>query len=132
MAAQVAVALDNALHYDEAFAPQKELARESDRLQLVLDVNNSMVSNLDLRDLFHAISASLRRVIRHDSAALMLPDPRTPDKLRVLCAGFPDGRGFVQVGTMFRANTARNPGKAFRTGEAAAGREMVPTTCRSV
>ena len=31
---------------------QKELARERDRLQLVLDVNNSVVSNLELRDLF--------------------------------------------------------------------------------
>jgi formate hydrogenlyase transcriptional activator len=116
VAAQVAVALDNALHYEQAFALQNELTRESDRLRLMLDVNNSIVSNLDLLELFHAISASLRRVIRHDSAALMLPDPRTPDTLRIFALDFPTGSGILQVGTTVSVNTS-NSGRAFRSGE---------------
>ena len=116
VAAQVAVAVDNALHYEEALALQKELARESNRLRLMLEINNSIVSNLDLLNLFQAISASLRRVIRHDSASLMLPDPQLPDTLRLYALDFPDGRGFLQQDMPISIKSS-NPGKAFLTGE---------------
>jgi len=116
VASQVAVALDNALHYEESLALQQELARERDRLRLVLEVNNSVVSNLELDDLFQAISTSLRRVVRHDSASLMLPDPQSPDMLRIHLLDFPDGRGFLQRDMLLSINNT-NPGKAFRTGE---------------
>jgi formate hydrogenlyase transcriptional activator len=116
VASQVAVALDNALHCEESLALQQELARERDRLCLVLEVNNSVVSNLELDDLFHAISTSLRRVVRHDSATLMLPDPQSPDMLRIHLLDFPDGRGFLQRDMLLSINNT-NPGKAFRTGE---------------
>jgi formate hydrogenlyase transcriptional activator len=115
VAAQVAVALDNALHYDEALLLQTELARERDRLQLVLDVNNSVVSNLELRDLFQAISTSLRRLISHDSASLLLPDPSDANMLRVYALDFPEGRGFVHQ-DMRLPIEGTNPGKAFREG----------------
>ena len=116
VAAQVAVALDNALHYDEGLCLQKELARERDRLQLVLEVNNSVVSNLELRDLFHAISTSLRRLVSHDSAALLIPDGQSSDKLRVYALDFPEGRGFVHQ-DMLLPLSGSNPGTAFRTGK---------------
>ncbi len=116
VAAQVAVALDNALHYDESLLLQKELARERDRLQLVLEVNNSVVSNLELRDLFQAISTSLRRLISHDSASLLLPDPHDANMLRVHALDFPDGRGFVHK-DMQLPMEGTNPGKAFRDGQ---------------
>jgi formate hydrogenlyase transcriptional activator len=115
VAAQVAVALDNALHYDVSLLLQKELARERDRLQLVLEVNNSVVSNLELRDLFQAISTSLRRLISHDSASLLLPDPNDPNMLRVYALDFPDGRGFVHK-DMKLPMAGTNPGRAFREG----------------
>jgi formate hydrogenlyase transcriptional activator len=114
VAAQVAVALDNALHYEEGLALQKELAHERDRLQLVLEVNNSVVSNLELRDLFQALSTSLRRVIAHDSASLMLPD-ETPGMLRIYALDFPLSRGFLQQDMLLSIATS-NPGKAFTTG----------------
>jgi formate hydrogenlyase transcriptional activator len=116
VAAQVAVALDNALHHDESMSLQRELARERDRLQLVLEVNNSVVSNLELRDLFNAISTSLRRLISHDSGALLLPDPQSPDKLRVYALDFPDGRGVVRQ-DMVVPMKGTNPGKAFLEGK---------------
>jgi len=117
VAAQVAVAVDNVLHHEEAEALHRELARERDRLQLVLEVNNSVVSNLGLRDLFQAISDSLRRVISHDSAALLLPDPHAPEVLRVHALDFPGSRGFLHQDMLVPINSS-NPGKAFRTGEA--------------
>ena len=116
VAAQVAVALDNALHYEESRDLQHELTRERDRLHLVLEVNNSVVSNLELDDLFQAISTSLRRVIRHDSATLLLPDPESPDMLRIHALDFPESRGFLQRDMRLSINDT-NPGKVFRTGE---------------
>ncbi len=60
VARQVAVAVDNALHYKDAQTYQTELRKERDRLQLLLRINNALVSNLDLKALFVAISKSLR------------------------------------------------------------------------
>src|SRR4030095_14401740 len=62
-ARQVAVAVDNALHYKDAQTYQAELRKERDRLQLLLRINNALVSNLDLKALFVAISKSLREVL---------------------------------------------------------------------
>ncbi len=116
VAAQVAVALDNALHSEESLALQDKLAHESDRLRLVLEVNNSVVSNLELDDLFQAISTSLRRVVQHDSATLMLPDPQIPDMLRIYALDFPAGRGYLQRGRLLSISDS-NPGRSFTTGE---------------
>ena len=77
VAAQVAVAVDNALNSEAAASLQSELARERDRLRVVLDVTTAMVSSLDTRELFRTISASLRPVLRHDYTSLVLRDPET-------------------------------------------------------
>jgi len=47
---------------------------ERDRFQLLLDVNNAVVTHLDLASLLHATSNSLRKVIAHDAAAIALYD----------------------------------------------------------
>ena len=60
VAAQVAVAVDNA-EPPNAQVYQQELARERDRLRLLLEVNNALVSTLDLHQLLSAISACLLR-----------------------------------------------------------------------
>jgi len=59
----VAVAVDNALNFDEAQATQRQLSTERDHLRLLLDVTNAMVSKLDLPELLDAISVPLERVI---------------------------------------------------------------------
>ena len=74
MAAQVAVAVDNVLHDESARTAQQQLSRERDRLRLLLDVNNAVVSRLDLDEMFAAIAASLARVIPHDGCSLVLRD----------------------------------------------------------
>ena len=46
VAKQVAVAVDNVLHDESAQSAQRQLTRERDRLQLLLEVNNAVVSHL--------------------------------------------------------------------------------------
>ncbi len=95
VAAQVAVAVDNALNFQDAQVYQEQLSRERDRLRLLLEVNNALVSNLDLRELLKEIAACLRRVIRHDYTALALYDPASHD-LRLRALDFPEGKGLIQ------------------------------------
>ena len=71
---QVAVSLDNALNYRVALAHQQQLSRERDRLGLLLDVTNALVSSLDFDELFAAVTDCMRRVIPHDYASVALHD----------------------------------------------------------
>jgi formate hydrogenlyase transcriptional activator len=95
VAAQVAPAVDNALNSQNAQVYQQELARERDRLRLLLEVNNALVSTLDLHELLSAISTCLRRVMNHDYAGLALFDPAT-QQLRLHALDFPQGKGLLQ------------------------------------
>jgi transcriptional regulator with GAF, ATPase, and Fis domain len=56
VARQVAVAIDNVLNHESAEAAEQQVRRERGRLRLLLDVNNSVTSTLDLRELFQAIA----------------------------------------------------------------------------
>jgi formate hydrogenlyase transcriptional activator len=94
VARQVAVAVDNALNFERAQAYQRQLAQERDRLRVLLEVNNAMVSKLDLRALFNAISASLRRVIHHEYTSLALYE-EDQNRMRVLALDFPQGKGLI-------------------------------------
>jgi formate hydrogenlyase transcriptional activator len=94
VARQVAVAVDNALNFERAQAYQRQLAQERDRLRVLLEVNNAMVSKLDLRALFNAISASLRRVIHHEYTSLALHE-EDKNRMRVLALDFPQGKGLI-------------------------------------
>ena len=72
VARQIAVAVDNALAHQEACELQAALAEERDRLRLLLDLNNTLSPNLDLRDLLRAVSSNVRRV---DALRLHQRDP---------------------------------------------------------
>ena len=97
VAKQVAVAVDNVLHFSSTEAAQQSLARERDRLSLVLEINNAIVSHLELPELLRAISACLRRVIPHDFAWFCLYDPAT-HQLRAHAMDFPSNQDFVEAG----------------------------------
>src|SRR5688572_24354645 len=77
VAKQVAVAVDNVLHQESARSMQRALARERDRFRLLLEVNNAVVSHLDMDAVFASVSASLQKVIQHDGCSLMLFEPET-------------------------------------------------------
>jgi formate hydrogenlyase transcriptional activator len=125
VAAQVAVAVDNALHSQEAQALQQQLVRERDRLQLLLEVTNSVISNLELRDVLRAVSATLRRVMHCDVAGVLLPDAEH-HQLRVYALDFPDSQGFIQEEALIPIEGSL-PGKAFQTGKPVVVERSDPT-----
>jgi formate hydrogenlyase transcriptional activator len=112
VARQVAVAVDNALNFESAQAYQRQLARERDRLRVLLEVNNATISKLDLHALLNAISASLRRVIHHEYTSLALFEPAT-NQMRVLAIDFPQGKGLIRE-EMTVPLDGSMAGKAFR------------------
>jgi formate hydrogenlyase transcriptional activator len=114
VADQVAVAVENALNYQEARALQEQVTRERDRLKLLLDVNNAVVSNLSLAELFRAIPASVRAAMQCDAACLSLPDA-SGQTLRIHGLDFPDGRGYLQE-EMVLPVEGSSPGTALRAG----------------
>ena len=97
VAKQVAVAVDNVLHDESAQAAQRQLTHERDRVRLLLEVNNAVVSHLSLDDLFPAVSACLRKVIQHDGSALVLFDQETR-RYRVHVLSFAKNESFIEEG----------------------------------
>ena len=132
VASQVAVAVENALNYEDAQAFQRQIVRERDRLKLLLDVNNAVVSNLALSELFRAIPANVRNAMQCDAACLSLPD-REQGHLRVYGLDFPAGKGFMQD-QMVLPMEGTSPGTAYRTGKphrfSAAPKSLAPVALR--
>ncbi len=77
------------------FTDIDERKRAEDRLQLLLDVTNQVVSNLQLRDLLRAISASVRRVMQCDLVGVFLPDSEG-NRLQTFVLDFPESKGFIR------------------------------------
>ncbi len=75
IAAQVAVAVDNTLNYEKVQRYQQQLARERDRLKVLLEITNALVSELDIGELFPTITAFLRRVVPGEYSSLALLEP---------------------------------------------------------
>lgn len=75
VASQVAVAVDNALNFESSQAYQQQLARERDRLKVLLQINNVLVTSRELTELFRGIVSTLERVIPHDYSSLALLVP---------------------------------------------------------
>src|SRR5262245_25421495 len=74
---QVAIAVDNALNFEQAQTAQRQLAAQRDRSRLLLEVNNAVVSILDLKQLLQTVSVRLRGTLRHDFAILALYEEET-------------------------------------------------------
>jgi formate hydrogenlyase transcriptional activator len=116
VASQVAIAVENALNFEQVQSVQQQLKDEHDRLRLLLDVNNTVVSALDLRELLNAVSASLRSLVPHEYASLSLYDAET-QRLQIHALDFPASKGLIQEGLWIpvegtphgRALTSRQP-----------------------
>ncbi|HEV7514062.1 MAG TPA: sigma 54-interacting transcriptional regulator [Candidatus Acidoferrum sp.] len=88
VADQIALAFDNALHFDAAQASQQQLLKKSERVGLLLELTNQVVSNLELRDLLRAVVSSTRRVMGCDGVGVTLPDSDNT-RLRIYALDFP-------------------------------------------
>ena len=130
VARQLAVAIDNALNFEQAQSAQGQLTRERDRVRLLLEVNNAVVSHLDLDDLFPAVSSCLRRVIQHDGSALVLVDLETR-RYRVHVLSFAKNQSFVREGRVESDSCMKSPAAiAISTGKPAVfGEEDLKNLC---
>jgi formate hydrogenlyase transcriptional activator len=92
LASYVAVALECALARDNAELYQRQLVKERDRLRLLLEINNHIVSKLDINELFRSASASIRTYFRNDFAGFWLIDKQS-NQLECAVLDFPSGKG---------------------------------------
>jgi formate hydrogenlyase transcriptional activator len=98
VASLVAVAVDNALNFESSQAYQKQLALERDRLRVLLEINNVLVTTRELPEVFRVIVATLERVIHHDYTSLALLDPDT-GLLKIHALDFPGHQGIFKAET---------------------------------
>jgi formate hydrogenlyase transcriptional activator len=87
VARQVAVAVDNAISQSENQQYQQELAQERNRLRLLLNLNNSLISKLELRQLLREISNAVRGVMHCDYTSVTIPEPGR-NRVRVYARNF--------------------------------------------
>lgn len=120
-------------------ADDHQPTRERDRFQLLLEVNNMLVSNLNLRELLSAISVCLKKVLPHDATVLALYDPSI-NALRSTTLDFPE-HDEVFIEDEIIPLEGNPPGLAFTTrrptfadardAENSAGRRMAATGLKS-
>ncbi len=102
VAGQIALAMDDGL--------------AQERLKLLLDLTNRVVSKLDLRELLREISASIRHVMQCEGVCVTLSDPET-DRLRIYAFDHPGGKGTFHEGDIISAEVSETLVKAFRTSQ---------------
>jgi formate hydrogenlyase transcriptional activator len=90
------------------------MQRENDRLKLLLDMTNTLVSNLECRDLLRSVSASIRQVMHCDTVGVWLPDANQVH-LRQLAMDFPEGKGFVREDSL-QPIEGSTLGRVFKSG----------------
>jgi formate hydrogenlyase transcriptional activator len=114
VASQVAVAVDNALNFEASQTYQRELARERDRLRVLLEINNVLVSSRELPELFRGIVSAIERVIHLDYTSLALLEPLS-GLLKIYALDFPGGQHLIQPETAV-SRDASPAGQAIATG----------------
>src|ERR1700688_110210 len=115
VAEQIALAFDNALHFDAAQVSQQQLLKKNERLGLLLELTHHVVSNLDFRALLRAVVASTRRVMGCDGAAIILPDSDNTH-LRIYALDFPFSDEAVHEESLVPIDEDLT-GEVFRSGK---------------
>ena len=117
---EVALAVDNTLH-------EESLKKEHDRVAMLLEINNALVSHLDPAALFDDIAACLRRVVPHELTGLLIYDPER-NGFQVAAVAFED-KNVVREREFFPIDDAAHPAAAaFRTGTPVrVGRDVIAT-----
>jgi formate hydrogenlyase transcriptional activator len=116
VAEQIALAFDNALHFEAAQASQQELLNKNERVGLLLELTNHVVSNLEFRDLLRAAVASTRRVMGCDGVGITLPDGDNTH-LRIYALDFPSFKDESRQEESLVPIDEDVAGVVFRTGK---------------
>lgn len=111
---QIAIAVDNALNFERARAAEEEAKRQSERVRLILEINNAVVSQLSLREIVRVTSACLREVLQHDVTGISLYDPEAK-QLRAYMFDLTRNLMEVEEGTLLPIEGSIG-GKAFTSG----------------
>ena len=115
IARQVAVAVDNTISQSENQQYQQKLAQERNRLRLLLNLNNSLISNLELRPLLRAISYGIRSVMHCDYTSVTIPEPGRK-QVRVYARNFAAVDGSQQEEIVLAAKNSLSA-EVMETGE---------------
>ena len=91
VASHLSVALDGDLAFESAGEYYRALVHERDRLKLLLEINNHVMSQLDIDDFFRAASASIRRFLGNDFTGFWLLDQQSR-RLNCAVLDFPSSR----------------------------------------
>ena len=92
LASHVAVAVECAVARDNAELYQRQVVKERDRLRVLLEINNHIVSKLDINELFRAAATSIRSYFRNDFTGFSLIDKQS-NQLQCVFLDFPSGKG---------------------------------------
>jgi formate hydrogenlyase transcriptional activator len=109
-ASQIALAMDDAINFRDA-------QRARDRLALLLDLTNRVVSKLDLRDVLREICANIRRVMECDAVGITLPGPENR-KLYICALAIPAGMSTIEEDRELPAGVKALVERVSQSGEA--------------
>lgn len=114
ISSQVAIAVENVLNFERARQAEQQASRERDLLRFLLDVNNAVVSHLDLQELVKTISTSLTSLMPFETIGLALYD--TEHKfLRIFANNLSADQGLLRAGDVFHLE-GTPAGWVFKTG----------------
>jgi formate hydrogenlyase transcriptional activator len=116
---QIGLAIDAAVNFQVS-------QRVQDRLKLILDLTNQVVSNLEFAELLRATSSSVRRVMQAEAAAIMLADA-DGKHLRVHALDFPESKGIFSEGALVPVEGTM-PGHSFQSGKPMVVNRLDPAT----
>lgn len=115
VADQVALAMDDAFNFAALQIARNRLENETTKLKLLLDLNNAIVSDLELTSLVREISPCMRGLMQLDAVALILPDSSSR-ALHLHALDFP-GQDMLRHETAQSLQPDSIAGKVFQTGE---------------
>jgi formate hydrogenlyase transcriptional activator len=99
-----------------ALGPREyDQTRESEPFRLLLEINNTLVRNLELRELLAQVSGCIRRAMQHDYSSLCLYDD-VEHQFTIHAVDFPEGPGIIHEELTFPVENSP-AGKAFSTRE---------------
>ena len=116
IAGQIAIAVDNALNFERVREAEQEIRRRFERERLMLEINNAVVSHLDLKELVRVVSTCLRNVLQPDITGISLYDPET-NQFRAYMFYLPDNLPPIEEGTPMPLEGTVG-GMAFTSGRA--------------
>jgi formate hydrogenlyase transcriptional activator len=115
LADYVGLAIDDRLNLAQSEAVRAQLETEQTKLSLFLDLNNSVVSNLELSEVLRSVSPNIRKTMRLEGVAVILPDA-TKEHLQLFAMDFSDRKGQL-LQDLSKPLERSLAGQVFRSGK---------------